>query len=29
MRRDGVRDDQWARIQDLLPGRVGPVGVTR
>src|SRR3712207_2523431 len=28
MRRDGLRDDQWARIQDLLPGRVGPVGVT-
>src|SRR5215213_4017818 len=28
MRRDGVRDDQWARIQDLLPGRVGHVGVT-
>src|SRR5215218_5093354 len=28
MRRDGVRDDQWARIQDLLPGRVGQVGRT-
>src|SRR3954453_15003180 len=28
MRRYGVRDDQWARIQDLLPGRVGYVGVT-
>ena len=28
MRRDGVRDDQWARIQDLLPGRVGHVGRT-
>ena len=28
MRRYGVRDDQWARIQDLLPGRVGHVGVT-
>src|SRR3954447_19680318 len=28
MRRDGVRDDQWARIQDLLPGRLGHVGVT-
>src|SRR5215210_3206927 len=28
MRRDGVRDDQWARMQDLLPGRVGHVGRT-
>ena len=28
MRRYGVRDDQWARIQDLLPGRVGHVGRT-
>ncbi len=28
MRRYGVRDDQWARIQDLLPGRLGHVGVT-
>src|SRR5215210_5156345 len=28
MRRDGVRDDQWARIQDLLPGRVGHIGRT-
>src|SRR5215213_5675753 len=28
MRRDGVRDDQWERIQDLLPGRAGHVGVT-
>src|SRR4051794_24559380 len=28
MRRYGVRDDQWARIQDLLPGRGGDVGVT-
>src|SRR5688500_17950687 len=28
MRRSGVRDDQWARIQDLLPGRLGHVGVT-
>ena len=27
MRRYGVRDDQWERIQDLLPGRVGHVGV--
>ena len=28
MRRYGVRDDQWARIQDLRPGRVGHVGRT-
>src|SRR3954451_5607011 len=28
MRRCSVRDDQWARIQDLLPGRVGHVGRT-
>ena len=28
MRRYGMRDDQWERIQDLLPGRVGHVGVT-
>jgi hypothetical protein len=28
MRRYGLRDDQGARIQDLLPGRVGHVGVT-
>ena len=28
MRRNGVRDDQWARIQDLLPGRLGHLGVT-
>ena len=28
MGRYGVRDDQWARIQDLLPGRLGHVGVT-
>src|SRR5215210_4270865 len=28
MRRYGVRDDQWARIQDLLPGPVGHVGRT-
>ena len=28
MRRDGLRDDQWARIRDLLPGRVGHVGRT-
>src|SRR5215203_4681348 len=28
MRRHGLRDDQWARIRDLLPGRLGHVGVT-
>src|SRR5215212_1516979 len=28
MRRYGLRDDQWERIRDLLPGRVGHVGVT-
>jgi len=28
MRRYGVRDDQWERIRDLLPGRLGHVGVT-
>src|ERR1700746_172016 len=28
MRRYGLRDDQWDRIKDLLPGRVGSVGVT-
>ena len=28
MRRYGVRDDQWERIRDLLPGRAGTVGVT-
>jgi transposase len=28
MLRDGIRDDQWDRIKDLLPGRVGHVGVT-
>jgi hypothetical protein len=28
MRRYGLRDDQWAWVQDLLPGRVGHVGVT-
>ena len=28
MRRYGMRDDQWERIQDLLPGREGHVGVT-
>ena len=28
MRRYGLRDDQWDRIRDLLPGRIGHVGVT-
>ena len=28
MRRYAVRDDQWERIRDLLPGREGNVGVT-
>src|SRR3954453_3580679 len=28
MRRYGLRDDQWVRICDLLPGREGHVGVT-
>jgi transposase len=28
MRRYGLRDDQWDRIKDLLPGRQGSVGVT-
>ena len=27
-RRYGLRDDQWARMVDLLPGRVGHVGGT-
>lgn len=27
-RRYALRDDQWARIRDLLPGREGHVGVT-
>ncbi len=27
-RRYGLRDDQWARIEGLLPGRVGYVGGT-
>jgi transposase len=26
--RDGIRDDQWDRIKDLLPGRIGHVGAT-
>jgi hypothetical protein len=25
MRRYGLRDEQWERIKDLLPGRPGPV----
>ena len=28
MRRYGLRDDQWDRIENLLPGRPGTVGVT-
>ena len=28
MRRFGLRDDQWDRIADFLPGREGSVGVT-
>ena len=28
MRRYTLRDDQWDRIKDLLPGREGSVGVT-
>ena len=27
-RRHALRDDQWERIKDLLPGREGAVGVT-
>jgi len=27
-RRHTLRDDQWERIKDLLPGRPGHVGVT-
>ena len=27
-RRYALRDDQWERIKDLLPGRLGSVGVT-
>ena len=27
-RRYALRDDQWKRIEHLLPGRVGTVGVT-
>ncbi len=28
MQRVGLRDDQWERIKNLLPGREGSVGVT-
>jgi len=28
MRRYALRDDQWERIKDLLPGREGSVAVT-
>ena len=28
MRRYGLHDDEWDRIKDLLPGRMGHVGVT-
>ncbi|WHZ28864.1 MAG: Mobile element protein [Nitrospira sp.] len=28
VRRYGLRDDQWAKIEPLLPGREGTVGVT-
>jgi transposase len=28
IRRYGLRDDQWERIKDLLPGREGHVGAT-
>src|SRR5262245_33970162 len=28
MRRYALRDDQWDRMKDLLPGREGHVGVT-
>ena len=28
MRRFGLHDDEWNRIRDLLPGRLGHVGVT-
>lgn len=27
MRRYGLRDDQWERVRDLLPGREGSVRV--
>jgi transposase len=28
MTRYGLRDDQWERIKDLLPGKLGDVGAT-
>ena len=28
MRRYGLRDDRWERIEGLLPGRLGHVGMT-
>ena len=28
VRRYGLRDEQWAKSKDVLPGREGPVGVT-
>jgi hypothetical protein len=28
MTRYGLRDDQWERIKDLLPGKSSDVGVT-
>ncbi len=28
MRRYALRDDQWERVKDVLPGREGHVGVT-
>jgi len=28
MHRDGLRDDEWDRIKDFLPGRKGHVGGT-
>ena len=28
MRRYGLHDDEWERIENLLPGREGDVGVT-
>lgn len=28
IKRNALRDDQWERIKDLLPGRAGTVGVT-
>jgi hypothetical protein len=28
MERFGIRDDQWDRIKDILPGREGGVGGT-